>query len=323
MDRLRRQQLHDALATRILILDGAMGTMLQAHHPTVSDYGGPGLEGCNENLCRTHPEWILGVHRAYLEAGADLVETNSFQGSPIALAQFGLEKETHEVNLMAARLARQAAAEFSTTANPRFVAGALGPTNKSITLRRDVTFKELTDSYYIQARALVEGGVDVLLIETGFDMRNIKAGLLGVQKVERDLEVRIPLMISATIERSGTMLAGQRVDAFCASVSHANLLSIGLNCATGPDLMRDHIRTLAQMSTTRISCYPNAGLPNEEGEYLETPDSFARQLETFVEHGWLNIVGGCCGTTPAHIRALAQMADGRAPHRVTREFSAL
>jgi 5-methyltetrahydrofolate--homocysteine methyltransferase len=316
VDPLRRQQLDDALASRILILDGAMGTMLQAYNPTLADYGGAGLENCNENLCRTHPEWVLDVHRAYLAAGSDIIETNSFQGSPIVLAEFKLEDKTHELNVLAAKLARQAADEFSTSAKPRFVAGSLGPTTKSITLRGDVTFAQMRDSYYAQARGLVEGGADILLIETGFDTRNIKAGMFAVQQLERDLGVRIPLMISGTIERWGAMLAGQPVDAFYASVSHADLLSIGLNCATGPDLMTDHIRTLSQMASTRISCYPNAGLPNEEDKYLETPESLAGQLAKFVEHGWLNMVGGCCGTTPDHIRAIAQMADGKAPRAV-------
>jgi 5-methyltetrahydrofolate--homocysteine methyltransferase len=316
MDNLRRQQLDGALASRILILDGAMGTMLQARKPTAADYGGPGLEGCNEHLCRTRPEWVLDVHGGYLDAGADIIETNSFQGSSIVLAEYGLAAETHDLNLTAARLARQAADAYSTPANPRFVAGAMGPTTKSITLRADVTFRQLSDSYYEQARALVEGGVDLLLMETAIDTGNVKAGLIAIQKLERDRGERIPVIISATIERWGTMLAGQSVDAFYASVSHADLLAIGLNCATGPDLMADPMRTLAQMATTRVSCHPNAGLPDQEGRYLETPDLFARHLERFVEQGWLNIVGGCCGTTPAHIRALAQMADGRPPRVV-------
>ena len=206
--------------------------------------------------------------------------------------------------------------EFSTTSKPRFVVGALGPTTKSITLRGDVTFQQLRDGYYLQAQGLIEGGADVLLLETGFDTRNVKAGLFAIRKLGRDRGIRIPLMVSGTIERWGTMLAGQPVDAFCASVSHGDLLAIGLNCATGPDLMTDHIRTLAQMASTRISCYPNAGLPDEEGKYPETPESLARQLEKFVANGWLNIVGGCCGTTAAHIHAIAQMAGGRAPHAV-------
>jgi 5-methyltetrahydrofolate--homocysteine methyltransferase len=316
MDGFRRDQFDAALASRILILDGAMGTMLQARRPTKEDYGGQGLDGCNENLCRTHPDWILDIHRAYLDAGADIVETNSFQGSSIVLAEFGLERQAHELNLAAARLARQAAAEFSTALKPRFVAGAIGPTTKSLTLRGDVTFGELRDSYYEQAKALVDGGVDLLLFETAFDTRNLKAGLLAVQRLERDLGQRVPLMVSATVERWGSMLAGQSIDAFYVSISHMDLVSIGLNCATGPELMTDSLRTLAQMAATRISCHPNAGLPDDEGGYPQTPELFAHQLERFVRHGWLNIVGGCCGTTPAHIRALAQMAADRPPHMV-------
>jgi 5-methyltetrahydrofolate--homocysteine methyltransferase len=316
MDKLRWQSLHDALATRILVLDGAMGTLLQARRPTTEDYGGEGLNGCNENLCRTHPDWILELHRAYLDAGADIIETNSFQGSSIVLAEFGLEQETHDLNSAAARLARQAADEFSASSKPRFVAGAIGPTTKSLTLRGDVTFEELRDSYYGQANALVEGGVDLLLFETVFDTRNLKAGLLAVQKLERDLGQQIPLMVSATIERWGAMLAGQAADAFYVSVSHMDLVSIGLNCATGPEPMTDSLRTLAQMASMRISCHPNAGLPDDDGRYPQTPGLFARQLERFVRHGWLNIVGGCCGTTPGHIKALAQMAASHPPHKV-------
>ncbi len=311
-----RQQLEDALAQRILIIDGAMGTMLQAHNPTAADFGGPALENCNENLSLTRPDWIRDIHRKYLEAGADIIETNSFQGSPIVLAEFGLESQTRELNVAAAQIARQAAAEFSTAQKPRFVAGSIGPTTKSLTLRGDVSFAQLRDSYYEQAKALVEGGVDFLLFETGFDTRNIKSGLVATQRLERELGYRIPVMISGTVERWGAMLAGQPVDAFYASVAHADLLAIGLNCATGPDLMTDHIRTLANMASTRISCYPNAGLPNEDDQYLETPESLSRQLSKFVEQGWLNIVGGCCGTTPDHIRAMAEMAEGRKPHTV-------
>ncbi len=316
MQEHRRNQLYDALASRILIIDGAMGTMLQAYNPTLADFGGQGLENCNENLNVTRPEWIADIHRAYLKAGADIVETNSFQGSPIVLAEFNIQDKAHELNFLAAKIARQAADEFSTAAKPRFVAGSMGPTTKSITLRGDVTFKELSDSYYIQAKGLMEGGADLLLIETAFDTRNIKTALVAVERLERELGIRIPVMVSGTIERFGAMLAGQPADAFYSSVSHADLLSVGLNCATGPDLMTDHIRTLAEMASTRISCYPNAGLPNEEDKYLETPESLAKQLDKFVEHGWLNIVGGCCGTTPEHIRAIAQMADGRKPRAV-------
>ncbi len=317
MNDSRREQLLDALASRILIIDGAMGTMLQAHNPTAADFGGPGLENCNENLSLTHPEWILDVHRAYLGAGADIVETNSFQGSPIVLAEFKLEDKTHELNVAAANLARQAADEFSTTAKPRFVAGSLGPTTKSITLRGDVSIRAVARQLLCPSPG-TDGrrGRDLLLVETGFDTRNVKAAMVAIQRLERERGSRIPTMVSGTVERWGAMLAGQPVDAFYASISHGDLISVGLNCATGPDLMTDHIRTLAQIASTRISCYPNAGLPNEEDKYLETPDTLAQQLEKFVDHGWLNIVGGCCGTTPDHIRAIAQMAEGKAPHVV-------
>src|SRR4029453_15620728 len=241
MDSLRCDQFYEALASRILIIDGAMGTMLQARRPTTEDYGGQGLDGCNENLCRTRPDWILEIHRAYLDAGADILETNSFQGSSIVLAEFGLEREAHDLNCAAARLTRQAADEFSTSPKPRFVPGAIGPTTKSLTLRGDITFGELRDSYYGQAKALLEGGVDLLLFETAFNTRNLKGVLLAKQKLGRYFGQRIPLMVSATIERWGTMLAGQAVDAFYVSVSHMDLVSIGLNCATGPALMNDSL----------------------------------------------------------------------------------
>jgi 5-methyltetrahydrofolate--homocysteine methyltransferase len=308
--------LEHVLNDRILILDGAMGTMLQAHNPTPEDFGGHRFENCNENLCRTRPEWILEIHRDYLAAGADIVKTNSFQGSPIVLAEFGLADQTHELNVLAARLARQSADEFSTDAKPRFVAGSMGPTTKSLTLRGDVTFEQLRDSYYAQAKGLIEGGVDLLLIETIFDSRNAKAALLAVERLGVESGNHLPIIVSGTIERWGAMLAGQPADAFYSSFSHVNLLAIGLNCATGPDLMTDHIRTLSQMASTRISCHPNAGLPNEEDKYLETPESLSAQLGKFVTQGWLNIVGGCCGTTPAHIAAIAEMAEGKAPREI-------
>jgi 5-methyltetrahydrofolate--homocysteine methyltransferase len=312
----RLQALLDALDHRILVLDGAMGTMLQQAALAASDFGGPALEGCNENLVRTRPDVVLGVHRAYLEAGADIIETDTFGGTHIVLAEYGLQDRAAELNREAARLARQAADEFSTAAKPRFVAGSLGPTTKAITVTGGVTFREIEAAFYKQAHALVEGGADILLLETCQDTRNVKAALLAFRRLRRELAIEIPVMVSGTIEPMGTMLAGQAADAFWVSVAHADLLSIGLNCATGPEFMTDHIRTLSQMAHTRISCYPNAGLPNEEGKYLETPESLAAQLEKFADHGWLNLVGGCCGTTPAHIRALAQMAGGKKPRPV-------
>ncbi len=310
---IRQQALLDALETRILVLDGAMGTMVQQHQLTAADFGGPALEGCNENLVLTRPDVILDIHRAYFEAGADMVETDTFGGTPLVLAEYGLRDHAAELNTAAARLARQAAAEFSTPGRLRFVAGSIGPTTKAITVTGGVTFPQLVDHFYQQSKALVEGGVDVLLIETSQDTRNVKAALLAVRRLSGELGRTVFTMVSGTIEPMGSMLAGQTADALYASIAHAGVLSVGLNCATGPEFMTDHIRTLHEMASTRISCYPNAGLPNEEGKYLETPESLAVQLEKFADHGWLNIVGGCCGTTPAHIRAIAQMAEGKAP----------
>lgn len=313
----RRQALEDALASRVLVLDGAMGTMLQQRHLTAADFGGPALEGCNENLVLTRPDVILDVHRAYYQAGSDIVETNSFGGTKVVLSEYDLQDKSYELNFTAAQLARQAADEFANSGRLRFVAGSMGPTTKAISVTGGVTFPRLVTNYYEQAKALFEGGADILLLETCQDTRNVKAGLLAIDQLARELDYRIPLMVSGTIENTGTMLGGQTADAFYTSISHAHLLSVGLNCATGPDLMTDHVRSLHELSTTRISCYPNAGLPDSEsGQYLETPASLAAQLERFVDHGWLNIVGGCCGTRPDHIRALAQMAEGKKPREV-------
>ncbi len=319
--RIRRQALEDALATRVLVLDGAMGTMLQDRHLTANDFGGPVLEGCNENLVLTRPDVILDVHRAYYEAGSDIVETNSFGSTKIVLAEYGLQAKSFELNFVAAQLARQAADEFSQPGRLRFVAGSMGPTTKAITVTGGVTFPELVANYYEQSKALLDGGADILLLETCQDTRNVKAGLLAINRLGKELNYVIPVMVSGTIEATGTMLGGQTADAFYTSISHAQLLSIGLNCATGPEFMTDHIRSIHEIATTRVSCYPNAGLPDSEtGHYHETPQTLASQLERFIDHGWLNIVGGCCGTRPDHIRALAQMAAGKKP-RVPRDSS--
>jgi 5-methyltetrahydrofolate--homocysteine methyltransferase len=308
--------LRELLRQRILVLDGAMGTMLQQQNLTAADFGGPKLEGCNENLVLTRPDVVLSIHRKYLEAGADIIETDSFQSSPIVLAEYGLESHAREISRRAAELARQAADEFSTPAKPRFVAGSMGPTTKAISLTGVVTFDQLRQSYREQALGLIEGGVDVLLLETCFDTRNIKAGVLAIQELSRELGQPIPLMISVTIEKAGTMLAGQSIEALWASLDHLDLVSIGLNCATGPEFMTDHVRTLESLTTRWVSCYPNAGMPDsEDGSYRETPTSLAEQLGRFVDRGWLNIVGGCCGTTEKHIRAIAQMAEGKPPRR--------
>ena len=306
--------LRELLSERILVLDGAMGTMLQQRNLTAEDFGGAALEGCNENLVRTRPDVVLDIHRKYFEAGSDIVETNSFGGAPIVLAEYGLATDAHFLNKRAAELARQAADELSTAARPRFVAGSVGPTTKAITVTGGVTFDGLLDAYYVQAKGLVEGGVDLLLVETCQDTRNIKAALLAIQKLSKEIGMQVPVIVSVTIEQNGTMLAGQTVDAMWASLRHAKPLAFGMNCATGPEFMTDHLRTLSQLSSEFVSCYPNAGLPDsEDGKYHETPTTLATQLERFVGNGWLNIVGGCCGTTEQHIRAIAQMVQGKKP----------
>ena len=305
--------LRELLGERILVLDGAMGTMLQQRNLTAADFGGPALEGCNENLVRTRPDVVLDIHRKYFEAGADIVETNSFGATPLVLAEYGLQADALDLNKRAAALARQAAEEYSTPGKPRFVAGSMGPTTKAITVTGGVTFEGLQDSYYVQAKGLVEGGSDLLLVETCQDTRNIKAAVLAIQKLSREIGMPVPYLISVTIEPMGTMLAGQTVEAMWASLRHTHPLAFGMNCATGPEFMTDHIRTLSVSTGEFVSCYPNAGLPDEEGKYLETPSSLAAQLEKFVKQGWLNLVGGCCGTTEKHIRAIAQMVEGKKP----------
>ena len=307
--------LRELLRQRILILDGAMGTMLQQASLTAEDFGGPTLEGCNEHLVASRPDVVLSIHRKYLEAGSDIVETDSFGSTPVVLAEYGLGDRARELSRLSAQLARRAADEFSTPAKPRFVAGAMGPTTKAISVTGGITFDQLRENFYTQALGLVEGGADLLLLETCQDTRNIKAGLLAIDRLGRELGQPIPVMVSATIEPMGMMLAGQNVEALWSSLDHADVLSLGLNCATGPEFMTDHIRTLQSLTDRFVSCYPNAGLPNEEGRYGETPESLAEQLGRFVDRGWLNLVGGCCGTTEEHIRAIAQMAESKPPRR--------
>lgn len=311
----KTKELKNLMQERILVLDGAMGTMLQSRNLSADDFGGPALEGCNENLVLTRPDIILDIHRRYFAAGSDMVETNSFGATPLVLQEYGLEDKTHLINKTAAELARKAAGEFSTPSKPRFVAGSMGPTTKAISVTGGVTFSALINHFYHQTKGLMEGGVDLLLLETSQDTRNIKAGILGIQKAFREFGSERPLIISGTIEPMGTMLAGQAADALVVSLAHVDLLAIGLNCATGPEFMTDHVRTLHELASPALSCYPNAGLPNEEGNYLETPETLAKQLERFANNGWLNIVGGCCGTTDAHIKMIAQMIVGKKPRR--------
>ncbi len=309
----KARELRGLLQERVLVLDGAMGTMLQQRNLTAADFGGSALEGCNENLVRTRPDVVLDIHRKYLEAGADIIETDTFGSTPLVLGEYGLSADAFELSQRAAELARQAADEYAKAGRPRFVGGSMGPTTKAITVTGGVTFPELGESYYLQAKGLVDGGADLLLVETSQDTRNIKAALLAIKKLSREIGSDVPVIISVTIEPMGSMLAGQNIEAMWASLRHAKPLAFGMNCATGPEFMTDHIRTLSQLTSEFVSCYPNAGLPDDEGKYLETPTSLATQLERFVDHGWLNLVGGCCGTTEQHIRAIAQMIEGKKP----------
>ena len=311
----RTRLLREALESRILTLDGAMGTQLQNRNLTAEDFGGAALEGCNENLNLTRPDVVADIHRAYYQAGSDIVETNSFGGTAVVLAEYDLADKVKEINLAAARLARQAADELSTPSRPLWVAGSMGPTTKTITVTGGITFQQLVDNFREQAFWLTEGGADILLLETCQDTRNVKAALIGIEEAFRTLGARLPVMVSGTIEPMGTMLAGQAADALVASLEHVDLLAMGLNCATGPEFMTDHIRTIHEMTRAHVSCYPNAGLPDEEGLYGETPDSLASSLDRFVRNGWINIIGGCCGTTPEHIRVISQMVEGRRPRR--------
>ena len=319
----RRARLEAALAARVLVLDGATGTALQAANLTAADFGGPELEGCNENLCATRPDVVDAVHEGYLQAGADVVETDSFGGTPLVLAEYGLAGRAFELNALSARIARAACARHDSPEKPRFVAGSMGPTTRAISVTGNVTFEELAESFRVQALGLMAGGADYLLLETAQDTRNIKAGLQGIEAAFAAAGWRLALAVSATIEPTGTMLAGQDAEALAVSLLHADLLYVGLNCATGPELMTDHLRTLAEICRTRVACVPNAGLPDEEGRYNEGPEVFTRVLGRFLDAGWLNLVGGCCGTTAAHVRALAALAAGRPPREVPRHRRAM
>ncbi|HET9854539.1 MAG TPA: homocysteine S-methyltransferase family protein, partial [Methylomirabilota bacterium] len=311
----RSMLLGDLMRRRILVLDGAMGTMIQNRSLTAADFGGSKYEGCNEQLNLTRPDVVADIHAAYLEAGADLISTNTFGCAPYVLAEYGLAEGCHDITLAAARICRAAVDRVDTTDRPRFAIGAMGPGTRTITVTANVTFEEVRDGYHRQARALIEGGVDALLLETCQDTLNIKAAAIGVRQAMTEAGVDLPLMVSGTVEPMGTMLAGQDVDALYASLEHLGLFSIGLNCATGPEFMTDHLRTLSDVATCFVSVYPNAGLPDEHGQYEETAESLAHKMRRFVDEGWVNVVGGCCGTTPDHIRALARLVAGR-PSRV-------
>ncbi len=338
----RSHLLDEAARARILILDGAMGTMIQRHRLSEADYRGErfrghprDLKGDNELLVLTRPDVILDIHRAYLEAGADVIETNTFSSNAISQADYGLEAICHELNLEAARLARRAADEVGARdpARPRFVAGAIGPTNRTLSISPDVndpafrnlTFDQLREAYAVQARGLIEGGVDTLLIETIFDTLNAKAAIVAIAEVFEEKGVRLPVMISVTItDRSGRTLSGQTLEAFWTSVAHAKPWSVGINCALGANEMRPYLEELASIAPTLVSCYPNAGLPNAFGEYDEAAAETAALLKEFASAGLLNLVGGCCGTTPDHVAAVAAAVQGfppRVPPQPDRRFA--
>jgi len=317
--------MHDiraALQQRILVIDGAMGTMIQRHGLQESDYRGQrfadwpsDLKGNNDLLCLTQPDIIRGIHRQYLEAGADIIETNTFNAQRVSLADYGMESLAYELNVAAARLAKEAVAEFAQTATGEaWVAGAIGPMNKTLSLSPDVnnpgfralSFDEAADAYHEQVRGLVDGGADLLLIETIFDTLNAKAAIFAIRKYFRETGKELPVMISGTItDASGRTLSGQTLEAFYTSVRHAKPLSIGLNCALGAKEMRPHVEELSQLAECYTSAYPNAGLPNAMGEYDEHPADTGHYLEEWAKEGFVNIVGGCCGTTPDHIRHIA------------------
>jgi len=309
---------------RVLILDGAMGSMLQTHHLDEDGYRGEqfanwpqSLRGNNDLLNLTQPEIVESIHAAYFEAGADLVETNTFNAQSISMADYGMAHLVKEINRAGAELARKAANAASTPDRPRFVAGAIGPTNRTLSLSPDVnrpgyratTFEELVSAYKEQAEALLEGGVDTLLVETVFDTLNAKAALYAVEEAFAATGQTVPILVSGTItDASGRTLSGQTTEAFLISLSHLPLLSIGLNCALGAKDLRPYLQTLAASAPFLVSAYPNAGLPNALGGYDETPEQMADAVEEYLQLGLVNILGGCCGTTPEHIRAFAAKA---------------
>ncbi|MBZ4418197.1 methionine synthase [Myxococcus sp. RHSTA-1-4] len=314
----RVEALRAAMRERVLVLDGAMGTLLQGHDLKAADFGGAEYEGCNEHLVLTRPDIIENIHARYFAAGADVTETDSFGGTPLVLNEFGLGHKALEINEASARLARNAAAAAEARdGRVRWVAGSIGPTTKAISVTGGITFEELVDNFAVQAEGLARGGSDYLLVETAQDTRNVKAALLGIERAFQKLGYALPVAVSGTIEPMGTMLAGQSVESLAASLEHADLLYLGLNCATGPDFMTDHIRSLSAMSAFPVSCVPNAGLPDENGHYLETPEMIARSLRRFCEQGWLNVVGGCCGTHAGHIETLAKAVQGLKPRTAT------
>lgn len=326
--------IREILTKRILVLDGAMGTMIQRHPleerdfrgEAFKDHGHP-LKGNNDLLALTRPDIIKDIHREYFSAGADIAETNTFSSTTIAQADYHLEDAVYDLNFQAAKIAKEAADEFTAAEpdKPRFVAGSMGPTNKTASISPDVnnpgfrgiTFDALAQAYKQQAEALMDGGVDILMVETVFDTLNAKAALFGISELFEEKGREIPIMVSGTItDASGRTLSGQTASAFLISVEHMPLLSVGFNCALGAKELRPYLQVLAKESSFFVSAHPNAGLPNEFGAYDETPEDMAAQIEVFLEEGLINIIGGCCGTTPEHIEAIASIAAKYPPRKI-------
>ena len=328
------EQLYKALGERILILDGAMGTMIQRYNFTEEDYRGERfkdwespLKGNNDLLSLTQPEAIEEIHRKYLLAGADIIETNTFSGTTIAMADYHMEDLVYELNYESAKIAKKVCDEFTAQNpdKPRFVAGSIGPTNRTASLSPDVndpgyraiTFDELRIAYKQQAEALLDGGADILLVETIFDTLNAKAALFAIDEIREERNITIPIMVSGTItDASGRTLSGQTADAFLISVSHMVLISVGFNCALGAKQLTPYLEILANHTNFGISAYPNAGLPNAFGQYDETPEQMAEQIREYAEKRLINIVGGCCGTTPPHIKAIADLVKDYEPRKL-------
>ncbi|MPS74333.1 MAG: 5-methyltetrahydrofolate--homocysteine methyltransferase [Chryseobacterium sp.] len=328
------EQLYKALNDRILILDGAMGTMIQRYNFTEEDYRGERfkdwespLKGNNDLLSLTQPKAIEEIHRKYLLAGADIIETNTFSGTTIAMADYHMEDLVYELNYESAKIAKKVCDEFTSQNpdKPRFVAGSIGPTNRTASLSPDVndpgyraiTFDELRIAYKQQAEALLDGGSDILLVETIFDTLNAKAALFAIDEIREERNITIPIMVSGTItDASGRTLSGQTADAFLISVSHMDLISVGFNCALGAKQLTPYLEILANHTDFGISAYPNAGLPNAFGQYDETAEQMAEQIKEYVDKGLINIIGGCCGTTPDHIKAIADLAQTYHPRKL-------
>jgi 5-methyltetrahydrofolate--homocysteine methyltransferase len=331
------EEIQKILQNKILVLDGAMGTMLQAYKFSEEDFRGErfkdypvSLKGNNDLLSITQPTAIKEIHAKYFKAGADIVETNTFSSTTIGMADYQMENLIYELNYQSAKLAKEVAVEFTKNEphKPRFVAGSIGPTNRTASMSPDVndpgfrgiTFEELRVAYKEQVEALIDGGVDLLLVETVFDTLNAKAALFAIEEIKDERNIDIPVMLSGTItDASGRTLSGQTAEAFLISVSHFPLLTIGFNCALGANLMQPHLEAIASKSSFGISAHPNAGLPNAFGEYDETPEIMANQIEEYLKRDLINIIGGCCGTTPEHIKKISELASKYSPRKFKEE----